>query len=133
MNLPTYTPQALYHLASFLYPEEMAPGDFLPIEIQGVPVELRCETHRGDGMDMEFVLRYPGDAHPARITTVYLCGSINDEIVESAGGVGPIGPVVDTDKSELLPLIFSLLLLHQLRRVVNAQLTSPSPTTQNPR
>lgn len=119
----SYSPQALYHLASLLYPEEMAVGDYLPIEMGGVPVRLRCETHRGEGMDMEFVMSYAEQNRPVRIITVYLCGSVEDEIMEAVPTANtPSGPAVEIDKDEALRLIFSLLLLHHLRQVVNVQL-----------
>lgn len=63
--MTTINAVALYELAKHRHPEGVTGSAFIPVEVQGVQMELRYFTDRGNGSDVQFGF-YRADAEYAR-------------------------------------------------------------------
>ncbi|CAB3733458.1 hypothetical protein LMG22037_05800 [Paraburkholderia phenoliruptrix] len=64
-NIASFSAAALYELAKSLHPKGVVDEAFIPVEIEGQPMELRYFTDRGDGSDVELSF-FRADARYAR-------------------------------------------------------------------
>ncbi|WP_042974545.1 hypothetical protein [Burkholderia sp. AU4i] len=92
MNLASFSSVALYELAKRLNPEGVVKKAFIPVEVEGQPMELRYFTDRGDGSDVEFSF-FRSDARYARRSIIVW----KDGRIDSADD----GVLPDSDKREV--------------------------------
>jgi hypothetical protein len=109
--MTTFDPVALYELAKRLHPEGVVGTEFIPVEVQGMKMELRYFTDRGKGLDVEFSFFRTDAKYSRRAVIVWSDGRMepDDEGVipefDQRDGEAPITLTVE----ELMRIAFDSL------------------------